>query len=440
MIRLPACLLGLLLAFGVTAAERPNIVLILADDLGYECLGAYGGTSYRTPNLDRLAADGRRFDHAYATPLCTNTRLQLMTGRYTLRNWIAFGILDPRERTFGHLLQDAGYRTCIAGKWQLWSYDPPDYPGAAGRRGIGTKARDAGFHSWSLWHTGHTEDKGGRYADPVIEQDGRFRTDTRGKYGDDLWVEYINDFMTANRERPFFVYYSMALPHWPMGPTPDSKEWSDPARRHEEDDRYFADMVAYTDKCVGRVVGKIAKLGLSRKTLVLFYGDNGTHRRLQSRLGDRVIQGGKGLTTDAGTHVPLIARWPGTIQPGVNSNLVDSVDFLPTLAEAAGHQPPREQLTRLDGVSFYPQLLGRKGVPRDYVFCHFEPRPGWDKEKFTRSRYAFDQRWKLYDDGRFFDRSRDELEQLPLLIPALSPEANRARDALANVLRKYPMP
>src|SRR5688572_20753650 len=180
--------------------SRPNILLILADDLGRECLGSYGGLEYRTPHLDQLASRGMQFTHAYAQPLCTPTRLQLMTGKYNHRNWIAFGIMDPKERTIGHFMQDGGYKTCLAGKWQFHSYDPPDYPGSAGRRGIGMKVEHAGFDAYSVWHAFHTEEKGSRYANPTVYQDGRFLENTAGKYGEDIWIEYIANFLDRNRE------------------------------------------------------------------------------------------------------------------------------------------------------------------------------------------------------------------------------------------------
>ncbi len=358
--------------------ERPNIVLILADDLGYETLGAYGGHSYSTPMLDRLARQGIRFDHAYSHPLCTNTRVQLMTGRFQHRYWQGFGILPKEERTFGHLMQEAGYRTLISGKWQLHSYDPADYPGAAERRGTGMRGADSGFDEYLLWHAWHTEDKGSRYADPTYDLNGKLVRAQTGAYGPDLFVDYINDFAERNRDVPFFVYYPMALPHGPFVPTPDSPQWQEESRRHVSDPAYFADMVAYMDKLVGRIVANLDRLGLRRRTLVLFYSDNGTHRMISSQLGNRTIQGGKGKTTDAGTRVPMIASWPGTVPAGVASqDLIDSVDIYPTLAELAGIRLPGQPL--VDGVSFADRLWGRDGDRRDWIFMHFEPRPGWDK-------------------------------------------------------------
>ena len=123
----------------------------------------------------------------------------MMTGRYAHRDWVGFGLLHPKARTFGHYLKDAGYRTMMAGKWQFTSHDPVDYPGAEQRRGAGMRAEDAGFDEYSLWHTGHTEDKGSRYADQVIFENGKFRQDIRGKYGDNLWTDYVNGFIERHR-------------------------------------------------------------------------------------------------------------------------------------------------------------------------------------------------------------------------------------------------
>ena len=421
------------------AEQPPNIVLIMADDLGVEGLGCYGGQSYQTPRLDQMAKDGMRFTHAYAQPLCTNTRVQLMTGLYNHRNWLYFGILDPNAKTFGHWMQEANYDTCIVGKWQLQSYDPPDYPGADSRRGTGMRVEDAGFDEYCLWHTGHTEAKGSRYADPVLYQNGAFRNDTKDRYGPDLWAEYIDDYLSRRRSsdrsaKPFFLYYSMALPHWPMVPTPDSPDWADRSRRDEEDVRYFKDMVEYTDKIVGRVLDSIESHGFRDNTVVIFYSDNGTNLKVTSQTKDGPVVGGKGETTDAGTHVPLIVRWPNRIEPRECDDIVDSTDFLPTLRAASGQ--PLARSTEIDGVSFWPQLRGESGSPREWTFCHFDPRPGWDKDRFQLKRFARDKRFKLYATGDLFDIEADKLEQQPIRPGTDSPESAAARRRLLDVFEK----
>jgi arylsulfatase A-like enzyme len=422
------------------SSKPPNVVLIMADDLGVEAVGCYGGTSYRTPNIDRLASQGIRFTHAHAQPLCTNTRIQLMTSKYNHRNWIAFGILDPKSKTIGHWMGDAGYATCVVGKWQLQSYDPPDYPGAETRRGLGMRVEDAGFEEYSLWHTGHTEVKGSRYADPVINENGKLRTDLKGKYGPDIWTGYIDAYLARHRRktqakkenRPFFIYYPMALPHWPFVATPDSKIWKNEKRRHEENLSLFTDMVQYTDKVVGRVVKSVDKHGFANNTLLIFYSDNGTHLKITSQTKTGPIAGGKGMPTDAGTHVPLIVRWPGTIEPGVNGDLIDSTDFAPTICEVA--DSPISAAAAIDGRSFYPQLIGAQSNPRDWIFCHFDPRPGWDKDRFRLVRFARTKQFKLYGDGRLYHTPSDRLEKQPLAPADDSPSSKTARRKLQRVL------
>lgn len=414
------------------AAERPNILLIMADDLGIEGLSCYGSESYETPNLDRLAAEGIRFTHAYSQPLCTPTRVQLMTGKYNHRNWLYFGILDPAERTFGHLMQDAGYETAIAGKWQLQSYDPPDYPNAERRRGTGMKVADAGFDDWSLYHAWNTEDKGSRYGNPSFERNGELVGPLDGEYGPDTSVDFLLDFMTREREKPFFAYFAMALPHWPVNPTPDSEEWADPSKRLEESDHYFPDMVHYMDKVVGQLADGLAEAGLREKTLILFYSDNGTDTKVTSQFRGEAIQGGKASPLQTGIRVPLIARWSGKIEPGrICDDLIDASDFLPTMAELAGIEIPGDW--PIDGVSFVPSFFGENAKAREASFFWYDPRPGWDKEKFSRHIFALDHHYKLFSDGRLFDISGDGFKEI-LIQGELSPEALAAKSRLQALI------
>lgn len=417
---------------------RPNILLIMADDIGIEGLGCYGGTSYRTPNIDRLAADGLRFTTAYSQPLCTPTRVQIMTGLYNNRNWMSFGILDPHARTFGHLLKEAGYATGIFGKWQLQSYDPPDLPNAEARRGTGMHPRNAGFDEYALFHSLHTEDKGSRYANPTMLEgtaghDGQLRT-YPGRYGEDVWVDKIVDFFDRNKQRPTFVYYPMALPHRPFEPTPDSDDW-DPASVPEEDVRFISDMVEYMDTTVGNLVDKLKAKNVLQNTLVLFYADNGFHRAVYSDLADgRNIRGGKGEPLQTGFHVPLIAHWPGHIEPGTCDDIVDASDFVPTLLDMAGTRLAPGAPT--DGISFAPRLFGEKTNPRQAAFFWYDPRPGWDKERFHRSVFAVDRHYKLFRSGRLFRLGDRPLQETPVDPLEMTEADKAARQKLAAFLRK----
>ena len=416
--------------------QPPNIVFLMADDLGVEAIGCYGGTSYRTPNLDRLAATGVRFTHAYAQPLCTPTRLQVMTGQYNYRNWKAFGILDPSEKTFGHVLQEAGYKTAITGKWQLHSYNPPDFEPEF--RGLGMRPEDAGFDDWFLWHARHTEEKGSRYADPVILDSGEPTANTAGKYGPDLYAKRALEFMKRHREEPFFIYYPMALTHGPFNPTPNSADWETGDRFASDPEKYFGDMVEYTDEIVGRIADGIDELGLAERTLLIFFTDNGSPRETASMMGDRRVHGGKGSPTDAGTRVPLIARWKGVTPEGrVVEDLVDSTDVYATILDAAGATHPSDRA--LDGVSFLPQLEGRSGAPKEEIIVWHDPRPGAMKEAFTRlDLFARDRRYKLYDDGRLYDVPNDPLEASPIPEEGGSAEAEAARRRLRVALDRVP--
>ena len=413
-------------------SKQPNIVLIMSDDLGYEVVGANGGTSYKTPCIDALAGKGMRFENAHVMPLCTPTRLSLMTGKYNFRNYIGFGLIKPNEVTFGHLLTDAGYSTCIAGKWQLFSYNPLDQN--TEERSTGQKIEDSGFEEFCVWHPHHTEEKGSRYKNPVIYENGSFRSDTDGKYGEDIFCDYIIDFIERKKDgdKPFFAYWPMAATHKPHEPTPDSPEWDtfDPPSNlsvgaktwaeledgsWEDDPKFYRDMVEYHDKVVGRLMTYLEDQGLEEDTLVIYLGDNGSPDDVCSMMHEHnEICGGKGKTNDRGTHVPLVCSMPETIPSAtVQTDLIEATDFLPTIFEAAGLDFPEGYI--IDGRSFYSQLKGEKGHPRDWMFFHFEPMnrrhgPG-DQKKI---RFLRDHKWKLYETGELHDLQSDPDEDVPI--------------------------
>ena len=391
--RLWFLLLALLPAL-IFAADRPNVILIMVDDFGYECVGAHGGTSYQTPNLDKLAADGMRFDFAYAQPLCTPTRVQLMTGQSNYRNYTHFGQLEPSQTTFAHLFRKAGYATGIVGKWQLGGgFEGPN---------------QFGFDEYCLWQLTR---RPSRYPNAGLEVNGKEIDHNAGEFGPKLVNDYALDFISRHKEKPFLLYYPMMLTHDPFVPTPDSAEY-DPKATNEGKGRnvkHFADMTAYMDKMIGRLVAELDKQGLREKTLILVTGDNGTSPAVTSRMGERTIQGGKGSSRDNGIHVPLIASWPGTISPGgVSKDLVDSTDYLPTICAAAGIELPKD--ATLDGRSFLPQLRGEAGNPRQWNYCWYSREGG----ATASHEFAYNQKFKLYRDGRLFAWPADLNEDNPL--------------------------
>ena len=401
--------------FAAQPAHTPHILLIMADDVGYECFGCYGSKQYHTPRIDRMAADGVRFTNCHSTPLCTPSRLKLMTGRDNVRNYYDFGAFPKGQTTFAHLLKAQGYHTAFAGKWQL-------------EKAFGLFPNDVGFDDvcrligeWpKYWKT------------PIALNDKALPIDTH-TYGPDRFTAFATDYIKTHKDsaKPFLFYFPMTLVHSPFEPTPESKN-----PKNKKWQQNFEDMVAHMDVCVGRILDALEEAELSDNTVVLFTGDNGTHDSLSSTLHGQAIRGGKGYTRDHGTHVPLIVRGPGIPGGRVCEDLIDFSDFLPTMAEIAGADLPKN--TELDGRSFWPQCQGRKGNPRKWLFNYYFPRPysqHYDnKYRHVETRWARDKRYKLYGDGRLFDVVDDVMEKTPLS----ADQAVRERAFLERVLNSMP--
>jgi len=360
-------------------APRPNIVFILADDLGYTDLACYGSGYYETPHIDRLAAEGVRFTDGYACgPNCQPTRAALLSGQYGPRTGVyTVGGIDrfnwrsrplrpvdnvtrlPLDKiTIADALKKAGYATGMFGKWHLGK-DAEHHPG---RRGFDEAIEASGQHFDFK-------------TDPPVEY-------PEGAYLADFLTDRAVDFIERHQDGPFFLY----LPHFGVHAPHEAKaeliakfEAKPPAGGHR--DPTYAAMIASVDESVGRVLAKLDELGLAENTLVIFSSDNGgvggyERAGLEKRgiTDNAPLKGGKGMLAEGGVRVPYIFCWKGVIEPGQTSTTpIISVDLYPTLIELAGAEPPPAYM--LDGESYAPLLTGeRQALERDAVFWHF---PGY---------------------------------------------------------------
>lgn len=421
-----------------TAATPPNIVLIMADDMGFECVSANGQTIYSTPNLDRLASQGVRFTHAHSTPICTPTRVQIMSGLYNSRNYTRFGHMDADITTFGNMFKDAGYATCVVGKWQLnGGYSKPPTAGF-------NAPKNFGFDEYCLWQlTRISGKKPNRFANPGLEINGQEKDFNDGSYGPDIVSDYACQFIQrqAKANKPFLLYYPMLLPHWPFEPTPDSEDWDPDYRKDDASEKlkrpqeltslpHFVGMVTYTDKIVGKIIKQLEEAGVRDNTLIIFTGDNGVHHQLVSTFNGSPYPGGKGKTTLNGTHVPFIVDYPGKAKAGeVCEDLIDFTDVLPTMLDAAGIATP--QGYKPDGRSFLPQVKGEAGDPREWIYCYFSPK---------KKEFAMSKRYKLYKSGKFFDLERDPGEQSPIPAAKQTELEKQVAEELSRVIAELTRP
>ena len=390
-------------AADASSPPKPNIIFILADDLGIGSLGCYGADHFKTPNIDQLARGGTRFTHAYTVPLCGPSRAAILTGRYAFRtgatNQDATGLMKPSVETMmPAILKSAGYVTSAIGKWGQLPLGPADF-------GFDDYLRFKG--SGVYWNT---KAKGEPY---TVNGANRILRDK--EYMPDLMHEHLVSFLHQHRDDPFYIYYSMSHVHGEIQPTPDSAS---------DSKDLYADNMAYMDKLVGKLVAELERLELREKTLIVFFGDNGTGGGYADRctIGGRRLSGEKGTMLEGGALVPMIVNSPGITPVGkAAEDFVDSTDFVPTFAELAGAKLPEHSI--VDGHSFAPQLRGEKGQPRDSVFI-----------ELARQWYVRGAGWKLNQAGELFDMRDAPFQER--LVPAYAndSQATTARLTLQAAL------
>lgn len=400
--------------------DRPNVILILGDDLSAKELGCYGSSDIRTPTLDSLAATGVMFRTAWTSPLCGPSRSLLRTGLYACHTNYYENAIVPHPPTYkthpeiGHVMKKAGYATATYGKLhdggdpkdygydeycctRYWKgYDGPD-------QGQGNTTEGMYAVQW-YWH-------------PGLVANGKGIPTKASDFGPDMEVEQMLDFMRRKKNEPFFIFWPTNLPHmehvkggkWRYTSVPDGKGGAIPGSLKAD--------VEYLDGLVKRILAALDDLDLRKKTVVMFAGDNGTAGY------------GKGkLDSEVGPHVPFIVNCPGLVRKiGASDVLTDFTDVLPTLADLAGCKLD----TPVDGHSLTPLLTGKRFTPRDYIFT-----------QLGEARWIRDSRWLLDGNGRFWDcgTSREEWKGYKDVTESTDHDVIAARKRFEQISKRYPQP
>jgi arylsulfatase A-like enzyme len=408
-------------------APRPNMIWIMADDLGYADLGCYGQKVITTPNIDRMAKEGMRFTHFYAgATVCAPSRSVLMTGQHHGHTRVrgnagqtnpAAQALQEGDVTVADVLHKAGYKTALIGKWGLGDV-------GAAESGLPRKHGFDYFYGYLNQHHAHnhfpdylwrneTKEPLSNVIVPVGESGGGYATEAI-HFSDDLFADDALKFVDENKDKPFFLYWALVVPHAnnertkilkdgaevpDYGPYTD-KDWPNP-------DRGQAAMITRLDGYVGRMMDELKKLGIAENTLVIFTSDNGPHNESNHDL-KRFDPAGpytgiKRSLTDGGIRIPLIAWWPGKVQAGVESAHVGSfADWLGTAADLAGAEAPKN----IDSISFAPTLLGEKQKEHEFLYWEFH-------EGGFKQAALYQGRWKGIRMGgpdapvQLFDQDND---------------------------------
>lgn len=412
--------------------QKPNIILIMADDVSAKEFACYGSKEIKTPVLDELGRTGVRFKTCWCTPICSPTRAEIMTGRYGFRTgWFhnawkpgrkdPGGVLAESHKVFGQLLKQAGYATAICGKWQL--------------RGT---PEQHGFDEACMWEKyegfdgpvetdadGVLPGRAARYWHPSIVRNGKPVPTTDSDYGPDIFVDFLLDFVQRNRKGPFLAYYPMCLVHgsWDFqakrrGHLPTPKVDADGKKVPGKVAGSLKGDVEYLDHLVGRIVKRVRELGLREKTVILFTSDNGTPLYGKSRVDQ-----------ERGPRVPMIVNAPGIVKArGAVDALIDFSDILPTLCDLGGAKPPKDYA--IDGHSFAPILRGDDRNQREWIFSYY-----------AGYRMLRDKRWLLDGKGRFWDcGSRRDEKGYKDVTDSKDPQVQAARKRFAKILERLPAP
>jgi arylsulfatase A len=410
----------------------PNIIFVLADDMGYEMPTFDGGSSYNTTHLDSLAANSMVFNQCRATPLCSPSRVELLSGLYNFRNYLKYGwgVYDQDYITYAKVLQNNGYKTCVVGKWQL----------AGANAGI----ENMGFDDYCVWDQAQAA-LGNLYRSPQLYQQSAYLpfNTINNKYSEDITGDYAMNFIDQNKDKPFFLYYSFMLIHIPDQPTPLDPDFLT-FDESLSDSTYIGSMTHYLDLKVGALINKLKADGLDKNTIIVFTGDNGSAGNYHSIFNGKQVVGEKGETTEFGTHVPMFVYWPGHIMPGTNNNLVQFSDFAPSFLDMANI---KAKPAGLDGVSFYPQLFGQNGNARNWIYCYYDPWPIATLQAAQTQPISFaqDTAYKLYKTdkvgtkaGQFFHFTVDLEETNPLQDSQLTPAQVAVKQKLQAALNGRP--
>ncbi len=420
-------------------AQKPNIIFILADDLGFAEVGANRSDHYQTPHIDSLAQGGIRWNHFYTAPLCGPSRALILTGRYGFRSGavtqdacasvIRTG--DKAEVMIPTVLKKAGYTTAMIGKWgQLlpsgdaaeWGFDH-----VLSFRASGIYWNKTAAASWVKKYE-LAGDKGGE--DGVRANPGPYNIDAKKltmsdtDYMPDLMQANAIDFINSNKAGPFFLYYSLSFVHAQILPTPDSTLPSpglDAAARYAQ---VYKDNVTYMDKLIGQLLAELDRLKLRDNTVIFFMGDNGTAKAAAdlATIGGRRLIGQKGGMEEGGGLVPFIVSWKGVTPAGkLNENLSDASDLLPTFAEIAGAPLPENRI--IDGRSLLPLIKGGTDSPRTWAFTQLGEH--W---------HVREAGWKLNEAGQLFDMKNAPFAEIPVAASSKDAAVLAARQRLSAAL------